>query len=381
MHSYTFNSKTEQFERGIPNQPWGRIGLFVLVVVCLGVAGWEMYWRGQGYEPSYDGTESSWAEFRAKAQHAGPEYTIMVGSSRALFDVDMPTWRQEMGNEHLIQLSKEGTGALPVLRDIIEKTDFSGTLVVSVTPGLFFAKGRLHDEWAETLVKYYHKWSPAQKMEHQANLLVEPVFAFAEKGELNLAYLLPRLPLPNRPDVLFEADGVPKLSNGTRERQAKMWNKVATDSAYALRARRIWLGFASRNGPLMRADAYAASTDETMSGKFKPPPPHVLMTQGEKDSFFMQIRTWADTFRKRGGQMIFIRPPSSGMLLELEKVAFPRAGTWDVLLERTGVPGVHFEDYPELQGFELPEWSHLRAEHSPPFTRALARIVKEKLKE
>jgi len=105
------------------------------------------------------------------------------------------------------------------------------------------------------------------------------------------------------------------------------------------------------------------------------------MTQGEKDSFFMQIRTWADTFRKRGGQMIFIRPPSSGMLLELEKVAFPRAETWDVLLERTGVPGVHFEDYPELQGFELPEWSHLRAEHSPPFTRALARIVKEKLKE
>lgn len=73
--------------------------------------------------------------------------------------------------------------------------------------------------------------------------------------------------------------------------------------------------------------------------------------------------------------MIFIRPPSAGMLYQLEEQSFPRKETWDALLEKTGVPGIHFEDHPELQGFELPEWSHLRAEHAPPFTKALARLV------
>jgi hypothetical protein len=39
------------------------------------------------------------------------------------------------------------------------------------------------------------------------------------------------------------------------------------------------------------------------------------------------------------------------------------------------VPGVHFEDHPQLQGYELPEWSHLTHADARRYTAALAPLV------
>jgi len=47
------------------------------------------------------------------------------------------------------------------------------------------------------------------------------------------------------------------------------------------------------------------------------------------------------------------------------------------LLKRTNTPGIHFEDHPELQGYELPEWSHLSASEANRFTAALMPIVQQ----
>ena len=48
----------------------------------------------------------------------------------------------------------------------------------------------------------------------------------------------------------------------------------------------------------------------------------------------------------------------------------PREQTWDRLLRETGAFGIHFEDYPEMQGLELPEWSHLSREIARRASRA-----------
>jgi hypothetical protein len=58
---------------------------------------------------------------------------------------------------------------------------------------------------------------------------------------------------------------------------------------------------------------------------------------------------------------------------------FPRARTWDVRLAATGAPGIHFEDYPELrpdvQGYYLPEWSHMTRADGERLTAALYEII------
>lgn len=45
------------------------------------------------------------------------------------------------------------------------------------------------------------------------------------------------------------------------------------------------------------------------------------------------------------------------------------------LVARTGATGVNFADYPQLQGYNLPEWSHMSAADAPRFTRALATLI------
>ena len=70
-----------------------------------------------------------------------------------------------------------------------------------------------------------------------------------------------------------------------------------------------------------------------------------------------------------------MREPSTGPYLDYDNRLFPRASSWDVLLAKSGVPGIHFEDYPELQGLELPEWSHLAYADAKKFTAALHAIV------
>ena len=82
-----------------------------------------------------------------------------------------------------------------------------------------------------------------------------------------------------------------------------------------------------------------------------------------------------DVLRRRGVRMVLFRPPSSGPFLDRENRLLPRGKTWDVLVQRTGLPAIHFEDYPELQGYELPEWSHLSEAEARRFTAALVPIV------
>ena len=73
-----------------------------------------------------------------------------------------------------------------------------------------------------------------------------------------------------------------------------------------------------------------------------------------------------------------MRPPSDGGYLEFENREFPHSKTWDVLAQRAGAPGIHFEDYPQLQGYWLPEWSHLDAEERPRLTEAFCGILEGK---
>jgi hypothetical protein len=81
------------------------------------------------------------------------------------------------------------------------------------------------------------------------------------------------------------------------------------------------------------------------------------------------------TLRARGVKVLLVREPSTGPYLDYDNRLFPRADSWDVLLAKSGAPGIHFEDYPELQGLDQPEWSHLSYDAAKKFTAALHAIV------
>jgi hypothetical protein len=82
-----------------------------------------------------------------------------------------------------------------------------------------------------------------------------------------------------------------------------------------------------------------------------------------------------DSIRARGGDVVFIRTPSSGQMFAIESHAFPREKLWDPLLAATHCNGVYFQDFPEIAHFVCPEWSHLTPSDAIAYTKALIPLL------
>ena len=342
-----------EFERPIPPAPWRGIAVVVTIVVIAAITAWELYSRSLGYAPTLNDNEDLWAAARRKVQ---PESIVIMGDSRAWFDLDLDEMQTALGKRP-IQLALAGSTAWPVLADLADDKNFHGTIICSVVPHLFFAPpGSPPMERAEKSVKRFHNQTPAQRASEYLGMPLEEHVAFLKPDDLSLDALLNKLPIPNRPGALVSPRFPPYFQTEDRERRARMWEKCAQPgSELAKVIQQIWL-------PLFTP---------------RPPPSYV-----PKDVFFSEVtkaiqKRFADTkdtvekIRARGGRVIFVRLPHSGGLKELEDRNTPREKTWDPLLKTTGASGIYYSDFPELSGFICPEWSHLTAGDSVEFTRRL----------
>jgi hypothetical protein len=337
-------------ERDIPLQPWRHIFIAAMVMAALLLAGWELYWRAHGASPGYRNSDGAWAAQRARIDNGEGAKTVLIGSSRILFDVQLPVW-QRLTGERPIQLAIEGTSPLPVLEDLAADRNFTGRLLVGVAPDVFFSGFA----YRGGVVPYYHRQTPSQRSGHWLSQhLLEPLLAFYDP-DFALDTVVQRQAWPRRPGLPAHRPVRKLMVVQDTDRNSHMWRKVETDPAYRALMRSIW--------------------DERHSG---PPPPGMATPAQLQQTIDAQIDRTAKavaTLRARGVRVLFVRPPSNGHYYAFEQKVFPRQRTWDVLLQRTGAPGIHFEDYPQLQGYEQPEWSHLSASEATRFTAALIPIV------
>lgn len=330
-------------ERDIPGQPWRLITVVSAVLFVLLVGGWEWHWRSFGSQPATENSNGLWARERRRIDTGDGRNTVVVGDSRMLFDFDLDTW-QRLSAERPIQLAIEGTSGLFVLEDLAEDPHFKGRILVGVAPQVFF----LNFGFRADVVKYYHKDTPSQRVgQWLAMHTVDRLFGFYN-ADFALGTVL------RRQDWWPARAGVPavkevrKLAVSAPDRNTEMWSKVVDDAAYRSLVQSIW---AQRFGP---RDA---------EGKAK-----------LEESIRKQIEravVVVAKLRARGIPLVFVRLPSAGAYAEYERRDFPRANTWDALLAKTGVPGVNYEDYPDMQGYSIPEWSHIAACEKPHFTTAL----------
>jgi hypothetical protein len=311
------------------------------------VAGWEVYWRSTGATPGYYNSDGEWAQQRRRIDEGDGDKTVLLGASRVLADVQLPVWKQATG-ERPIQLAMEGTSPVPMLEDLAADPHFTGRVMVGVAPQVFFTGfGSRAD-----VLAYFHNESPSQRIGNWVSLhLLEPYFAFYDQ-DFKLNTVLKRqnwparagVPIPLSPRKLFVSEAA---------RNTYLWDKLITDSNYRELARHIWTLQFGHPWPGMETPAKAQKVIEEQINR---------------------AAVAVAKLRARGVRVVFVRPPSSGEYYTYEQKYFPRAQTWDLLLQRTGAPGIHFEDYPELQGFSLPEWSHIDHLDADRFTAALVPI-------
>ncbi len=93
-----------------------------------------------------------------------------------------------------------------------------------------------------------------------------------------------------------------------------------------------------------------------------------------------RLQSMVSRIQSRGGQVVFVYMPISGIVRKVEFAAFPREQYWDVLAQQTSAITIHFVDYPDLKQFECPEGHHLDQSDGPAFSQKLASIILEKVR-
>ena len=341
-----------EYERPIPEVPSRGIATVVVLMVIAATCAWEFYCRSIGYGPTLNDSEDLWTSARRRVK---PESIVVIGDSRGWFDLDLDELQKGLGKRP-VQLAMGGGCAYPVLADLANDENFHGTIICSVVPRLFVAPpGTPPMERAEKAVRRSHTQTPAQRVSQYLAMPLEEHVAFLKQQELTLDDLVKRLPIPNRPYALVSPRIPPYFGTLDRERRARMIEGCAQPGKLQTTIQQIWL-------PL-----------------FTPPPPPTYIPKEEFakrmgqaiEQRFHDVAAAVQKLRSRAGKIVFVRLPHSGGLKALEDRETPRAAVWDRVIKDTAAPGIYYEDFPELAGFNCPEWSHLSAGDSVEFSKRL----------
>ena len=327
--------------------------ILALVITLVATVFWEIYWRNQGRLPNIDDNKNLWANQRDKLDKPNENDVTFIGSSRILYAIQSDIWEEETQTKP-IMLAAQGGSPIPVFKDIVDNTAFSGTLIVGITPALFFST--LHPQVdfikrPQFLVDYHKKRTYAQRINHALAVPLQKNFTFIRDGDeawdsdVDLKTLISHIYQDERGGPIF-----PPFNNFediSLDRHMKMPKLVETDTAYANSIKKVWTAI--------------------LSGDY--PPPDVDGTI----SAFVEL---SKTFRERGGNLILVRCPSDGLFRERETQDFPRKTFWDRLLIESNSKGYHYLDYQQFHNLFLPEWSHLATSDAQFFTRELIKLMK-----
>jgi hypothetical protein len=332
-----------------------RAGWLAIFLSFVAVAWWEYHLRNNGYDISYDDNEAMWADKRAMVYEPSDKATVFIGSSRMKFDLDIPTWQDITGN-HAIQLANVGSDPVPYLMELADDKNFKGKLICGVTEELFFSDFSPADVTTDKKINYFKKITPTQRFSFIVNHFLESKLVFLDQDNYSINAMLDQLPIHSRPGVFvfpfFPAD----FDRTSFSRQSSMTPRFVADTSLQNIVKGNWV---------FLGKAYASVMG---------PPP-----SGSKlDSFLNIIKIAIDKIKSRGGQVLFIRNPSSGPMLEDEKRGFPKAQYFDKLLAVTGCAGIFYAEYPGLSNFVCPEWSHLKPDDAVVYTRELIKVLKDK---
>jgi hypothetical protein len=339
--------------RDIPEHRWGRILLGALLLAGLLIGGWEWDWRKFGATPSSRDDAALWARQRARIDHGEGNATVLVGASRTFFDIQLPVWEQLSGRRP-IQLALDGTAPIAALEGLADDPQFKGRVLVGVAPDVFFSGF----EYMGKFIHSYGKQSPSDKVGKWLSMhFVEPYFAFYDP-DFALFTVIKRQHWPLRKGREGGTQ-VRRLTQIEPDRNNHMWSKLETDPQYQALARRIW------------------------AEDFFGPPPTAAELLDKKKTLYLQVARYTAAvarLRARGVTVVFAREPSTGEYFDYETRQFPRNEAWDVLLAHVHVPGIYYDDYPQLRSanYEFPEWSHMNKVSAERYTRELYPILQGK---
>ena len=333
MHSSTSSSR----RRG-----WLSYLALAALLSVIALAAVEVWLRHYGAEPSLRNSNENWAYIRHQLeQEQSAEAIALLGASRVQNGLDHRAIGESYPGWPIYNLSYAGKGPRPTIKDIADNSGFRGTVIVSIIPA-WIIPGHVYDGQVQ-LVDYYHNsWNWARLVDTWASRQMNGTFAF-KFHQYSLLTVARNFLKTGRP---FEHP-VYVLQTPSRE----LFSRFEYAKLDGLRAQRV--------------RAYTGN----LTG-----------TQPDPETWQQYVAAFSESLNKivaRGGKVVVIRMPTNGPVYAIEQETFPRKLYWDTMAAALDVPTLHFEDAPELTGWDLPDYSHLTHENRDDFTRLLfARLQK-----
>ena len=82
-----------------------------------------------------------------------------------------------------------------------------------------------------------------------------------------------------------------------------------------------------------------------------------------------------EVLKAKGSRVYVLRLPSEGTVLDYERQQFPQDRFWNLMQRYINAQFIHFEDYPELEGYMSADGSHVDTENAREFTEQLALVL------
>jgi len=330
------HSSTSNFSQPTPEQPWKTVWVATLILTLLLIAGVEAGYRRIGIKPSISDVNDLWCFQRHTLHAASPETVVLAGSSRMHLGFSLDTWRKQLPDCPIVQLAIEGAQAAPVLEDLARDEGFKGTVICDVYEGGF---APLQDPLAGSWVEHYRgSWCWTRILETHLEAFAQSKLAFLnERRSTDFILKEKILGRPLRPDIFQK--------NFDREASADFSLVSAPD--LKIEADNWRRGYVGR--PAYSPDQLARIADTAAAA----------------------YSEMALKIEQRGGRVIFVRFPTTGILRTEENRLYPRTQVWDRFAKGLNAKAIHFDDYPELRNFECPDESHITRRDTPSFTLAL----------
>lgn len=280
----------------------------------------ELVLRSMGHLPSVIDDRDLWAFHRQRIDETDRSDVVLLGGSRIQLGISLGTLSAGSGRKHITQLAIDGTSPMATLRDLAENSQFSGLVVCSLfAPAFEPVNWNAQQPWID---HYYRDFAVTSRLKRVFSGTLQRYLVLANSGK------------PKYLTTQFD-----------RSRSADYSQVDLT------RHRQIRLDVGQRMFQTQRASPAAWLAQARIA------------------------ESYVHAIQQRGGDVVFIRLPSSAPLYQLEERCYPRREYWDCYARISRATLVHFEDIPGWRRFTCPDLSHLDRSDQIAFTESLVDVL------
>lgn len=358
-------SSISSSEPRLPAPHWLAVLVGGATLAMAFIASMELRLAAKGFLATVEDNPELWMQQRKRAADLGTQALLLIGASRMQLDLDLSVLAQKTSLKP-VQLAIDGSSFMPVLEGLAKDPQVRGTVLVSYMDHAV-TDAEVRDRAAEWQRLYEQTGSgnhpTAVQIEESLTAVVTGRLRSYADGARPVSSLLLRV-LPAAPTRQY----LQTLPDRSRLADYRL---VPMPEFYYDRVQRTL-------GEPVDASRRTAWEDLDRSLRARiavlPVADHPRFAAG-----IDRIARWSSAIEARGGRVLFLRLPSSGLVHAIEQRRYPREFFWEVFRTRLGRPTLHFEDVAELRGFSCPDGSHLDYRDRAAFTAALVQALQPPL--